>query len=214
MRVIELTKNPDSYTCRSYLILGDWNQLGDVNTLVDPGSDGYIIDEIDSISTGFGKLAVEQIILTHNHFDHSAGVAALKGRFGAQVYGFCPGPGVDELLYDGQFLKVGDDYGEVLHTPGHSSDSICLYIPKERVLFCGDTQLRVLVSEGVYTAEYLAALEKLADRRVDRIYPGHDDPVLSNGSQLIKRSLELVKNSTIIAEGGEYSEIQRGTYLG
>jgi len=210
MRVIELTKNPNSYTCRSYLILGDWNQLGDVNTLVDPGSDGYIIAEIDSISTGFGKLSVEQIILTHNHFDHSAGVTAVKDRFGAQVYGCCPGPDVDELLYDGQFLKVGDDYGEVLHTPGHSSDSICLYLPKEQVLFCGDTQLRVLVAKGVYTAEYLAALEKLADRRVERIYPGHDEPVRSKGSQLIKRSLELVKTGTIIAEGGEYNEIQRG----
>ena len=210
MRVIELTRNPTTYTCRSYLILGDWNQLSDVNTLIDPGSDGYIIDQIDALSTGFGKIPVEQIILTHNHFDHNAGVAAIKRRYGARVYGFTPGPGVDELLYDEQFLKVGDDYGEVLHTPGHSSDSICLYIPKERVLFCGDTQLRVIGTEGVYTAEYLAALEKLADRRIDRIYPGHDNPVLSQGTQMIKRSLNLVRNGTIIAAGGDYSEIQRG----
>lgn len=209
MRVIELTKNPASYSCRSYLILGDWNQLGDVNTLVDPGSDGYIIDQINGISTGFGKLAVEQIILTHNHFDHSAGVAALKDRFGAMVYGFCPGPDVDELLYDGQFLKVGDGYGEVVHTPGHSSDSICLYIPKEQILFCGDTQLRVITTDGVYTAEFLTALEKLAERRVERIYPGHDQPLLGNGTQLIRRSLELVRSSTIIPAGGDYTETQR-----
>lgn len=211
MRVIQLQHNPKTYTCRSYLILGDWNQLSDVNTLIDPGTDGYVINEIERLSTGFGKLAVEQIILTHNHFDHTAGVGALKARFGCRVYGFTPGPDVDELLYDEQFLKVGDDFGEVLHTPGHSSDSVCLYIPKQKILFCGDTQLRVISTEGVYTSEYLASLEKLADRTIEQIYPGHDDPILANGSQMIQRSLKIVRVGTIIASGGEYTEIQRST---
>lgn len=209
MRVIELKRNPASYTCRSYLILGDWNQLSDVNTLVDPGSDGYVIDQIEKLSTGFGKIAVEQIILTHNHFDHSMGVRAVKERYGASVYAFTPGPDVDELLYDEQFLKVGDDFGEVLHTPGHSSDSVCLYIPKEKVLFCGDTRVRIISDDGIFSADYLSSFEKLADRRIERIYPGHDEPVYRNGSEMIKNSLELVRNSTILAAGGEYTDIQR-----
>lgn len=209
MRVIELTRNPTTYTCRSYLILGDWNQLSDMNTVVDPGSDDYIINEIEQLSTGCGKVPVEQIILTHNHFDHNAGVMALKERYGCRVYGFAAGPGVDELLYDEQFLKVGEDFGEVLHTPGHSTDSVCLYLPKERVLFCGDTQLRIYNGSGVYTADYLASLEKLADRPIERIYPGHDEPVTSDGSAMIRHTVQLVRNSTIIATGGEFSEIQR-----
>ena len=55
---------------------------------------------------------------------------------------FIDGPGVDELLPDGRFVKAGDDFLEVIHTPGHSSDSICLYAPAAKALFSGDTQLK------------------------------------------------------------------------
>jgi len=47
MRVIELERSPGVYTCRSYLLLGEWNQLGDVNTLIDPGTDGFVLDQIE-----------------------------------------------------------------------------------------------------------------------------------------------------------------------
>lgn len=208
MRVIPLHKNPVAYTCNSYLILGDWNKIDDVNTLIDPGIDDYVLTEIERLSTGFGKVPVEQVILTHNHFDHAAGAAAVKRRFGTKVLGFSPGPAVDELLYNEQFLKVGDDFGEVLHTPGHSSDSVCLYIPKGRILFCGDTQIRIVVPGGVYTAEYLASLKKLADRQVEQIYSGHDAPVTSGAAALIARTLACVQESTILAESGEITDIQ------
>ena len=80
MRVVELLRAPSLYTCRSYLLLGDWNVLGDVNTLIDPGTDGSVIDQIETLSTGCGKVPVEQIILTHNHFDHAAGIEIFKKR--------------------------------------------------------------------------------------------------------------------------------------
>ena len=143
MRVIRLPHNLNIYTCNSYLLLGDWNVLGDVNTLIDPGTDGSVINEIETLSTGCGKVPVEQIILTHNHFDHAAGVEVFKRRYGARVYAWCEGKDVDGLLHDDQIIKVGDDQLQVIHTPGHSSDSICLYNRTQRILFSGDTQLRV-----------------------------------------------------------------------
>lgn len=197
MRIVQLQRNPATYTCRSYLILGDWNQLGDLNTLIDPGTDDFIIPEIERLSTGFGKVAVEQVILTHNHFDHCAGAAAVKARFGCRVYGFSPGPEVDEPLYDGQFLKMGDGFGEILHTPGHSSDSIAVYLPENKALFCGDTQLRIRTPGGKYTREYVRTLLKLAQRDISVVYPGHDEPFDHNVRSIILDTLQNVRNSQV-----------------
>jgi glyoxylase-like metal-dependent hydrolase (beta-lactamase superfamily II) len=208
MRVIPLQRNPSVYSCHSYLILGEWNRIDDLNTLIDPGVDDFVLEEIERLSTGFGKVAVEQVILTHNHFDHAAGVAAVKQRYGARVFAFSPGPEVDELLYHEQFIKVGDDFAEVLHTPGHSSDSICLFIPKEGVLFSGDTQVRIVNPGGVYTAEALVSMEQLADRQVNEIYGGHDAPVLSGAAKIIARTVACMRASTIVAASGECMELQ------
>lgn len=195
MRVIELQQTPSIYTCRSYLLLGDWNLLGDVNTLIDPGTDGSVIDQIEKLSTGCGKVPVEQVILTHNHFDHAAGAATFKQRYGARVYAWCDGKDVDELLRDGQIIKAGDNQLQVLHTPGHSSDSICLYCAEQRLLFSGDTQLRVRTAGGVFTPEYVETLQRLSQLRIDTVYSGHDQPLDRDVHGVILETLRNVKNS-------------------
>lgn len=78
MKVMQLTKNRDIYTCNSYLLLGDWTRRDDVNTLIDPGTDGSVIEQIERPSTGCGKKGVVQVILTHEHFDHASGAAEIK----------------------------------------------------------------------------------------------------------------------------------------
>jgi glyoxylase-like metal-dependent hydrolase (beta-lactamase superfamily II) len=166
MRVIELSQAQSIYTCRSYLLLGDWNLLGDVNTLIDPGTDGSVIKQIETLSTGCGKIPVEQVILTHNHFDHAASVEILKQRYGVKVFAWSDGKDVDELLSDGQYIKAGDDELQVIHSPGHSSDSICLYNYAQRILFSGDTQLRIRSSEGVFTPEFIETLRRLSTFKI------------------------------------------------
>ena len=197
MRVIQLARNPSNYTCRSYLLLGDWNQIDAVNTLIDPGTDGYIMDEIDRIYTGCGKFPVEQILLTHNHFDHAAATDLLKQKYGAKVYAWVPGPGVDCLLKDGQVLKAADDYLDVLHTPGHSSDSVSFYCQSQQLLFSGDTQLRIRTSGGKYTRDYVETLIKLAQREIAMVYPGHDDPFNHDVRSIILNTLQNVRNSEV-----------------
>ncbi len=193
MKVIPLTKSDKVYSCNPYLILGNWNRIEDVNTLIDPGTDDYVLDEIERLSTGFGKIAVEQIILTHNHFDHRGAAMAFKERYKARILAYQDGPEVDELLDDGQFIRAGDDILEVLHTPGHSSDSICLYAPSEKILFSGDTQLRVRGTREYFTNEYIDGLLKIACRDIQRIYSGHDNPVLGGCNELILQSLRNVQ---------------------
>lgn len=205
MRIVQLRKNPAKYTCNSYLVLGDWNKIEDVNTLIDPGTDAYVLEEIAGISTGFGKVAIEQIILTHNHFDHCGGIAAIKEKYGAHVYSFAEGAGIDELLHDGEVIKAGDGYLDVLHAPGHSSDSICLYCQEKRALFSGDMQLRVRTVGGVYTQGYIETLRRLATLRIDTVYSGHDEPMTHHVRETIFETLANARNSTIIAATEENS---------
>ena len=197
MKVVPLKKSETTYSCNSYLILGDWNRIEDLNTIIDPGTDSYILEEIDRLPTGFGKVAVEQIILTHNHFDHVGAVQALKKRFKARVLAYSDGPGVDEILRDGQFVKVGDETLEVLHTPGHSTDSICLYAPAEKILFSGDTQLRIRMPGEQFAQEYIEGLLKVACRDVQRIYSGHDEPMIGGCNELIMQSLRYAQHDII-----------------
>jgi glyoxylase-like metal-dependent hydrolase (beta-lactamase superfamily II) len=198
MRVFQLSRNPDIYTCRSYLLLGDWNQLEDVNTLIDPGTDDYIFSEIDRIYTGCGKVPVEQVLLTHNHFDHAASANLFRQRYGAQVYAFIDGPGVDSLLKEGQILRAGDDYLEVIHAPGHSSDSLAFYCQSQKLLFSGDTQLRIRTSGGRYTQDYIQTLIKLSQRQIERVYPGHDEPLEHKVQSIILETLKNVRNSEVV----------------
>ena len=193
MRIIPLKKNGKIYSCNAYLILGDWNRIQDVNTLIDPGPDGFVLEEIEHLSTGFGKVAVEQVILTHNHFDHAAGILAIKARYKARVLAFADGPGVDERITDGRFIRAGDDYLEVIHTPGHSSDSICLYAPAAKALLSGDTQLKPHAPCDTYTREHVAGLTKLAGRVIETIYSGHDAPLRRGCGAVILRMLQSLR---------------------
>jgi glyoxylase-like metal-dependent hydrolase (beta-lactamase superfamily II) len=138
---------------------------------------------------------VAQVILTHNHFDHAAAVTSLKKRYNARIMAFSEGNGVDELLCDGAFVKAGDGVLEVLHTPGHSSDSICLYSPSEKALFSGDTQIQVRWPRGDYSREYIESLLKIAGRDIQKIYSGHDEPITSGGQEIIMQTLRNIQHS-------------------
>jgi glyoxylase-like metal-dependent hydrolase (beta-lactamase superfamily II) len=204
MRIIPLKRNDKIYCCYSYLILGDWNHIEDINTIIDPGTDGFVIDEIERLSTGFGKIAVEQVILTHNHFDHAGAVKDIKNRYNARVLAFSEGNGVDELLHDGQFIKAGDDFLEVLHTPNHSSDSICLYAPSIKALFAGDTQVRVRWPGETFSPEYVEALTRIASRDIEKIYSGHDAPMLNGCRDMLLHTLHNIhRNESTISMKGE-----------
>lgn len=195
MKVVCCEGNNLKYTCKSYLVLGSWNSLQDINTLIDVGTDGSVIGEIEKINTGVGKRPVEQIIITHEHFDHAGGVKAMKSWCKAKVWAYKKFHGVDETLKDGQTLRMGDRQFEVIHMPGHSSDSICLYCREEEILFSGDAPLRIMTKGGSYSGDFIDALEKLMRCDITTIYPGHDKPIQGKVKDLIRTTLRNAKDS-------------------
>jgi len=197
MRITLLHGNPENYSCNAYLVCGDSNGQEDVNTLVDVGIDGSICGEIEHLCTGIGKKKVAQVVLTHGHYDHAAGLSVVVACYHPQVLAFAPGKHVDVLLVDGQVLRLGDREFEVLHTPGHSDDSICLYCARERTLFAGDMPLDVKTSGGSHPGELLASLERIASRNVATIYAGHASPITSGVTELLPRTIRNIRQSTL-----------------
>ena len=104
---------------------------------------------------------------------------------------------MDELLYDGAFIKAGDDHLEVFHTPSHSSDSVCLYCRSSQALFSGDMQLQVRTAGGGYTQEYLNSLLMLYGKTINTVYSGHDGPLCANVREILSESIRNVRRSTI-----------------
>ncbi|MDO8612719.1 MAG: MBL fold metallo-hydrolase, partial [Dehalococcoidia bacterium] len=83
---------------------------------------------------------------------------------------------------EGAVLAVGGLSLEVVHTPGHTLGSICVYIRGERALFTGDTALglgTVAISPPPYgdMALYLQSLERLKAFDASVMLPGHGRPV-------------------------------------
>jgi len=196
MRIVILESSGAVYTSQVYLVLGDASRLGDVNTLVDVGQDPAILASIARAPTGVGKWPVEQVVLTHDHYDHTALLPRVREAFHPKVFAFSPNiDGVDGLLRDGDAIKMGDAYFEVIHTPGHSSDSICLYNRSEGVLFAGDTPVVNASQDGTYEAGFLAALEKICARDVRRIYFGHGPPLAEHCNKRLRESLRMAASS-------------------
>lgn len=89
---------------------------------------------------------------------------------------------IDRYLADGEKFTLGDLDLEVIWTPGHSYEHICLLDQKNRILFSGDHVLPKITSHVALHSyrdhdplgEYLSSLEKIQDVDVDTILPGHE----------------------------------------
>ena len=134
--------------------------IGDENTrqamVIDPG------DEIEEILGVLRQhnLQVKQIVITHAHIDHVGGAMKLRGATGAPIllnqndYALLklldvqaawigvPNPGkveVDRSVTTGETVSAGSHTAQILHTPGHTEGSICLFFEPEKKLIAGDT---------------------------------------------------------------------------
>jgi hydroxyacylglutathione hydrolase len=81
------------------------------------------------------------ILVTHHHGDHTAGVGPLKAKHGCRVVGPVSEKfrAVDETIGEGQSVKVGNLTARVLETPGHTLDHISYIFDADKAAFVGDT---------------------------------------------------------------------------
>ena len=134
--------------------------IGDETTreamVIDPG------DDIDGVLAILRKhnLEVKQIVVTHAHIDHVGGAMKLRATTGAPIllnqndlallkmldvqaaWVGMAAPGqveIDQSVGNADTVRAGSLSANVLHTPGHTEGSICLYFPAENKLIAGDT---------------------------------------------------------------------------
>ena len=165
--------------------------------------EGLIIDPAGSVNKIISKtidmgLRIKYVVNTHGHADHTCGNRAVLSKTGADlvihqedaneiirglnrafsmVMGKRPSPEAQMLVKDGDFIKIGETGLKVIHTPGHTPGSICLY--GEGNLFTGDTLFVGAVGrtdlKGGSLDILLGSLKKLLTLPPEtRVWPGHD----------------------------------------
>jgi len=129
-----------------YLVKGEKTALIDTSHFVT--AEGLI--QKMRYLTDFDVEDLSYILLTHSHADHSGGLSLFKrcstkalvachesGKDSVEVYG---GVTPDLSLHNGDRIDLGDGQViSVIHSPGHSQDSLCFLTSKEKALIVGDS---------------------------------------------------------------------------
>ncbi len=165
--------------------------------VIDPAWDGHII-LAEAQRRGW---RVANIWLTHAHFDHFGGAAAVadgsnppppvalhpkdyplwRAKGGVALFGmdFDPGPEPTIDLAHGQILHLGDNTLEVRYAPGHSPGHVMLYDAADKVLFCGDVIFQSSIGRtDLAGGDYDTLIESIKTQVLTlpdetRLLPGH-----------------------------------------
>ncbi len=135
------------------------------------------------------------LVVTHAHSDHIAGAPAIRERRPSTRLSKMPWPIRDRdlawtPLADGDVIETGEGPLQVVHTPGHAPDHICLWHVESRTLFVGDmlqqgTTVVIPASHGGSVSAYLASLDRLLRLNPARALPAHG-PVIEDPPALIR----------------------------
>ncbi|TBR11215.1 MAG: MBL fold metallo-hydrolase [Candidatus Nitrosotenuis sp.] len=143
--------------------------------VLDPSWD---LDEVKRIIEK-NNLKIKYIVNTHHHFDHTLGNESMAKETGAKIIQYSTSTLKHDIsVSDGEKIKFGNSELDILYTPGHSKDSMCLV--GDGKIFSGDTLFvgtcgRVDLPGGDARDLYrslVGTLRKLDDGLI--MYPGHN----------------------------------------
>lgn len=165
--------------------------------VIDPSWDGQLI--LDAANQRDWR--VTNIWLTHAHWDHFGGAAAVadgsslpppvalhpedywlwRDNGGAAKYGlqFDPGPEPTIELAHGQSMHIGDTEIQVRFAPGHTPGHVMFYVPSENLMFCGDVIFQMSIGRtDLPRADHRTLLESIHREVLSlpdetRLLPGH-----------------------------------------
>ena len=175
-----LVPNPGPFTgagTNSYVVSADGEAA-----IVDPGP--LLDSHLEAIRSAVADFTVVGVLVTHHHLDHAPAANPLAAEFGVPSYGYGSYGGFQAIsaIADGDGVHVGTEMIEVLHTPGHTADSMCFAVADG--VFTGDTikaGTTVVVED---MSAYLGTLQRLADLAPARVFPGHGD-IIDDPSRVI-----------------------------
>ncbi len=165
--------------------------------LIDPGAEA---ERLLAIIQREGW-TIEKILLTHGHFDHTGAVDALRKALNIPVLAhenadrylldprmnlsaFCVGNWIVqnvEKLLDGAVISLEANPAfslRVIHTPGHTTDSVVYYSEKDRAAFVGDTIFKASIGNFQYPG---GSRQDIVESIRDKILTLPDDTVLYSG---------------------------------
>ena len=180
------------------------------------------------------QLAIESVVLTHYHEDHSGNAAAIQNIKQVPVYGH---PLTVKILKKGfgirpyqyimwgksqpaeldpipRIVEGGQYILEPIHTPGHSSDHLSFYVAKEGWLFSGDlflsSRIRYFRSDEDI-AETISSLKRVLALDFDALFCAHN-PKPAQGKRVLKQKLDFLEDlygevSNLVAKGLDRSSI-------
>ena len=197
----------------SYVIKGDR-----ANMLIDSGLDSnFQLLQDRLLQLGLKIRDIDIVVNTHEHFDHiganryfqehalisSHRFAAIKMAMNDRYVTLYKSGDTNELsLYVHLWLEsksrfdLGNYTLDIIHTPGHTSGSICLYEPIKRFLFTGDMVFAggVLsyIAESGSVGDYINSIMSLNTRQILEIYPGHGE-ISTNPMEDMKNAVDNAK---------------------
>ena len=200
--------------CNTYVIRDD------PGIIIDPGLTQFLPSLVkDMAKDGIDPESIDIITNTHLHIDHCWANEAFKKLSGAEIV-FHPLHkqfydvnmavasqliGVQDVdikedsLLDNNKLNTGDMEFELIHSPGHSPDSICFYCKQERILICGDVIFNKNTGRvdlpGGSADELKQSIDKLSQLEIEYLLPGHMDII--TGAEKVKSNFEFVKKNIL-----------------
>jgi len=193
-RVIANNPGPFTFTGTGTYIVGH----GQV-AVIDPGPSDQA--HLAAILAAVAGERVSDILITHDHADHSPLAGPLKAATGARIIGCAPAhPPADEAgevkMEAGRDLDFHPDVSvciggpaasgpgwtlEALPTPGHTSNHVCYALAEENALFTGDHIMgwstTVITPPDGDMTDYLASLRSVRARGFSTLWPTHGPPV-------------------------------------